>query len=82
MRYTLATLMLDNGADLRYVQDMVGHAVISTTEIYTHVSIAKLKRIHSMTHPTLYRAAEKNKLHEATVEDVMTALADEVKEKT
>ena len=47
----MATLMLDNGADIRFIQQMLGHADLNTTQIYTHVSIRKLKEIHSATHP-------------------------------
>lgn len=50
-RHTVATLMLENGADIRFIQQMLGHAHISTTEIYTHVSILKLKEVHTLTHP-------------------------------
>ncbi|MCA9324698.1 site-specific tyrosine recombinase XerC [Candidatus Saccharibacteria bacterium] len=50
-RHTMATLMLENGADIRYIQHMLGHAALSTTELYTHVAIHKLKEIHTATHP-------------------------------
>ena len=50
-RHTAATLMLENGADVRYIQEMLGHAHLGTTQIYTHVSIGKLKAIHAATHP-------------------------------
>ena len=50
-RHTVATAMLDNGADLRHVQEMLGHALIVTTQRYTHVSLAKLKAVHAATHP-------------------------------
>jgi len=50
-RHTMATLMLENGADIRFIQSMLGHAQLGTTEIYTHVSIRKLKEIHAATHP-------------------------------
>ena len=50
-RHTMATLMLENGADIRFIQQILGHAQLSTTEIYTHVAIHKLKEIHTVTHP-------------------------------
>jgi integrase/recombinase XerD len=50
-RHTAATLMLEGGADIRYVQEMLGHASLDTTQIYTRVSISKLKQIHTATHP-------------------------------
>jgi integrase/recombinase XerD len=50
-RHTMATLMLENGADIRYIQQMLGHADLKTTQIYTQVSIRQLKRIHAATHP-------------------------------
>ena len=50
-RHTMATLMLENGADIRYIQQMLGHSDLKTTAIYTHVSIRQLKLIHAATHP-------------------------------
>ncbi len=50
-RHTMATLMLEGGADIRYIQQMLGHAKLDTTQIYTHVSVRMLKEIHSATHP-------------------------------
>jgi len=50
-RHTMATLMLEGGADTRYIQAMLGHAKLDTTQIYTQVSIRKLKEIHEATHP-------------------------------
>lgn len=50
-RHTMATLMLENGADVRFIQAMLGHAKLETTQIYTQVSIRKLKEIHTATHP-------------------------------
>lgn len=50
-RHTVATLMLENGADIRYIQQMLGHELLSTTQVYTHVSISQLKRVHTLTHP-------------------------------
>ena len=49
-RHTMATLMLENGADIRFIQEMLGHANLNTTDD-THVSIRKLKEIHAATHP-------------------------------
>ncbi len=50
-RHTMATLMLDNGADIRHIQMILGHSQLSTTEIYTQVSIRKLKEVQARTHP-------------------------------
>jgi integrase/recombinase XerD len=50
-RHTMATLMLEGGADIRFIQQMLGHSRLDTTQIYTHVSIRMLKQIHSATHP-------------------------------
>lgn len=50
-RHTMATLMHDAGCDIRDLQAMLGHAQLSTTEIYTHVSIERLKAVHAKTHP-------------------------------
>lgn len=50
-RHTCATLMLEHGADIRHVQEQLGHACLQTTQVYTHVSIRKLKEVHAATHP-------------------------------
>jgi integrase/recombinase XerD len=50
-RHTMATLMLEGGADLRFIQAMLGHAELSTTQIYTQVAIRQLQQVHAMTHP-------------------------------
>ena len=50
-RHSMATLMLENGADIRFIQAMLGHVSLTTTQLYTHVSIRKLKDIHNATHP-------------------------------
>jgi integrase/recombinase XerD len=82
----MATLMLEHGADIRYIQAMLGHAELSTTQIYTQVSIRKLKEIHTATHPGKVRAARTTAavetqadVHatEPTADDVLTVLAAE-----
>ena len=50
-RHSMATHMLENGADIRFIQAMLGHARMDTTQIYTQVSIKKLKEVHTLTHP-------------------------------
>ncbi|HEY6385116.1 MAG TPA: tyrosine-type recombinase/integrase [Candidatus Acidoferrum sp.] len=47
----MATLMLENGADIRFIQEMLGHSKLESTQIYTQVSIRQLKKIHTATHP-------------------------------
>lgn len=56
-RHTMATLMHDAGADIRDLQEILGHAQLSTTEIYTHVSIERLKAVHAQTHPAHFSLA-------------------------
>jgi integrase/recombinase XerD len=51
LRHTMATLMLEGGADIRHIQAMLGHAEISTTQIYTQVAIRQLAQVHARTHP-------------------------------
>ncbi len=59
----MATLMLEGGADIRFIQQMLGHADISTTQIYTQVSLRQLRAIHTATHPG---ASNSPRRHRAT----------------
>ena len=52
LRHTAATLMLENGADLRALQTYLGHSKLDTTQVYTHMTLGRLKEIHAKTHPT------------------------------
>ena len=87
-RHTMATLMLENGADIRFIQQMLGHAHLSTTEIYTHVAIHKLKSIHEATHPARVpdgvaervRGPKESADPEPTADDVLDALDREADE--
>jgi integrase/recombinase XerD len=54
LRHCMATHMHENGADIRYIQVLLGHESISTTEIYTHVAIRALQHIHAATHPAAF----------------------------
>jgi integrase/recombinase XerD len=66
-RVACATHMLENGADIRFIQSLLGHAKLDTTQIYTLVSLAKLKEVHNATHPArLHRVTD-------TLQDANTA---------
>jgi integrase/recombinase XerD len=72
-RHSMATLMLENGADIRFIQAMLGHAELSTTQIYTQVAIRQLQQVHAATHP-----GAKRRRAGAAVEGNATAQAREV----
>lgn len=70
-RHACATHMLENGADIRYIQALLGHEDLSTTEVYTRVSILQLKAVHERTHPARLegRSSGKNSMEEANPAD-------------
>lgn len=79
----MATLMLENGADIRYIQAMLGHASLNTTQIYAQVSIQRLKDIHTAIHPGKLPPEVQRRLaaeEEPTPEDLLAQLALEAVE--
>ena len=64
-RHTMSTLMLENGADIRFIQEMLGHADLSTTQIYAQVSIRQLKQVHTLTHPAQTKPTKTKKIQES-----------------
>src|ERR671938_824808 len=80
-RHTMATLMLEGGADIRFIQGMLGHADLKTTQIYTHVAIRQLQEIHRATHPAqLPKDRAQTKRTSTDAADVFAALDAEVDE--
>jgi len=76
LRHACATHMLEGGADIRYIQAILGHASLNTTEIYTHVAIDKLQAIHAATHPArLHRQEHATEAPPADREALLTLLA-------
>lgn len=81
-RHTMATLMLENGADIRFIQQMLGHADLSTTQIYTQVSIRQLKEIHTATHPARFNRdgqtdQSSEEQNQVEVDELLSSLAAE-----
>ena len=74
LRHTAATLMLEGGADIRFIQQMLGHADISTTQVYTRVSLQQLKAVHQATHPGARLERRERRPGPPTREELLEAL--------
>jgi integrase/recombinase XerD len=73
-RHACATHMLENGADTRFIQVLLGHVDIGTTQIYTRVSIDKLREIHDATHPAKLHRTTKPRRESSSAESISAAL--------
>jgi integrase/recombinase XerD len=79
-RHTMATLMHENGADIRHIQAILGHEDIRTTQIYTQVAIRALQQIHAATHPAEARNTIQAARTAAEREGLLAALQAETEE--
>lgn len=90
-RHTMATLMLEGGADIRYIQAILGHVRLETTEIYTRVSIRQLQAIHAACHPGATNTRHRSPNHpalgntsrhddDAEVQELLAVLDQEIEE--
>lgn len=78
----MATMMLEGGADIRFIQEMLGHTKLSTTQMYTQVSIRMLKQIHTATHPAAKLENETAAKERMECAELLEALEAEAKEET
>jgi len=82
-RHTMATLMHENGADIRFIQEILGHVKLETTQIYTHVSIRTLQQVHASTHPAAmlgHSPAVARPVPDPAAEELFAALAAETED--
>ena len=89
-RHTMATLMLEGGADIRYIQAILGHVRLETTEIYTRVSIRQLQAIHAACHPGATNTRHRSPNHpslggpprhdDGDVQELLAVLDQEIEE--
>ena len=82
-RHTMATLMHENGADIRFIQEILGHVKLETTQIYTHVSIRTLQQVHAATHPAAmlgHSQAATRPVPDPAAEELFAALDEEAEE--
>ena len=79
-RHTMATVMLEGGADVRFVQEMLGHASLETTQLYTRVTVEKLKAVHAATHPGARLLRSEKRGDSLDTQELLDQLADEVAE--
>lgn len=75
-RVACATHMLENGADIRFIQSLLGHAKLDTTQIYTQVSLAKLKEVHAATHPARLTRPGRDKADTVAPQGLPSVAAD------
>lgn len=79
-RHTCATLMLEGGADVRYIQEMLGHSNLETTELYTKVSIHQLQAVHRAAHPARLERTATALDGDVEGEELLSSLAAELAE--
>lgn len=79
-RHTCATLMLEGGADIRYIQELLGHSSLLSTQVYTRVSIRKLKEVHERTHPGAQNRPQSRVGEVVSAEELLATLDAEATE--